>query len=142
MMPVFRPHSSANIERIEFAKKLVNLLRDRNMNQADLARKSGLTRDAISTYTRARSMPEPANMEKIATALGVEPAYFQLDANRLAERMGSPEPFDSRAVPPAMNEEQFTMTVLPNDKAFVRVAAIIDLDKATELLAFFRKKGV
>lgn len=142
MMPVFRPHSNANLERIEFAKKLVNLLRDRNLNQADLARRAGLTPDAISTYVRARSMPEPSNLEKISAALGVDPSYFQLDRNRVADRMESPAIFNSRAVPfEAPTEEQFTMSVLPNNKAFVKVAAIVDLDKAAELLAFFKDKG-
>lgn len=143
MMPVFRPHSSANVERMEFAKKLVNLMRDKNLNQADLARKAGLTRDAVSTYVRARSMPEPINMAKLAKALGVEPSYFQLDYYRVAERMATPEPYDhnkeARADQQADGDQTVNMTLRADGMALVTIKAVMDVAKAAELLAFFKK---
>jgi transcriptional regulator with XRE-family HTH domain len=145
MMPVLRTHSSANVERVEFAKKLINLMRDNNMNQADLARKAGLTRDAVSTYVRARSMPEPINLAKLAKALNVEPSFFQLDAFRVAGRMQSGEIFDARAqVAEAFSqtggkENQISMTVDSDGQAIVRINAKMDVAKAAELLAFFKK---
>lgn len=150
MMPVFRPHSSANIERMEFAKKLINLMRDKNLNQSDLARKSGLTRDAISTYVRARSMPEPLNLAKLAKALGVEPSYFQLDYYRIAERMASPEPFNADPLAPATPatvatvataepSDPVSMTINSDGMAVVKINAVMEVAKAAELLAFFKK---
>lgn len=146
MMPVFRPHSSANVERMEFAKKLINLMRDKNLNQTDLAKKAGLTRDAVSTYVRARSMPEPINLAKLAKALGVEPAYFQLDYQRLAERMGAAEAFDADKYKASANvdvpmddDEAVTMTVRKDGMAVVTIKAVMEMDRATELLAFFKK---
>lgn len=140
MMPVFRPHSSANVERMEFAKKLINLMRDKDLNQSDLARKAGLTRDAVSTYVRARSMPEPINLAKLAKALGVEPSYFQLDYYRIAEKMATPEPFapDNRG-PATEAGDQISMTVNADGMAVVKINAVMDVAKAAELLAFFKR---
>lgn len=141
MMPVFRPHSSANVERMEFAKKLVNLMRDHNLNQADLARKSGLTRDAISTYVRARSMPEPQNLAKLAKTLGVEPSYFQLDYYRVAEKMMSPEPFNTRTdmVPQDFNKNRFDMKIQPDGSAKVEIFGVLPMAKAQELAEAWAK---
>lgn len=144
MMPVFRPHSSANVERMEFAKKLINLMRDKDLNQSDLARKAGLTRDAVSTYVRARSMPEPANLAKLANALGVEPSYFQLDYYRIAEKMATPEPFEpTKAAPtvdvPLSDDEAVTMKIGRDGKAVVTIRATMDVDKAMEFIAYFNK---
>lgn len=152
MMPVFRPHSSADTERIEFSKKLINLMRDHNMNQADLARRAGLTRDAVSTYVRARSMPEPANMAKLAAALGVESTYFQLDANRLPERMPAVQPYErprtdrlpNYDAPPSAAaegegaEDYLNITVTEGGKkAVVRLVKTMDAKRLNDLLAFF-----
>lgn len=140
MMPVFRPHSSANVERMEFAKKLINLMRDKDLNQSDLARKAGLTRDAVSTYVRARSMPEPANLAKLANALGVEPSYFQLDYYRIAEKMANPEPFTPAGLSPTTETgDQVSMTVNADGMAVVKINAVMEVTKAAELLAFFKR---
>lgn len=143
MMPVFRPHSSANVERMEFAKKLVNLMRDNNMNQADLARRAGLTRDAVSTYVRARSMPEPINLAKLAKALGVEPSHFQMDYYRVAERMATPEPFDATkataSAASADGDQTVSMTLRPDGKANVTIIGVMEVDQAAQLIALFKK---
>lgn len=122
MMPVYRPHSSANAEREAFTKKLIDLMRDNNLNQADLARKAGLTRDAISTYCRARSMPEPANLAKLAKALGVEPSHFQLDRFRVAERRMA-----------EAQKERFEIKIQPDGKAAVEIVGVIPMAAATAL---------
>ena len=44
----------------------------RNMNQSDIARKSGLSRKAVSTIL-IRKTCSPKNLGKIANALGVDP---------------------------------------------------------------------
>jgi transcriptional regulator with XRE-family HTH domain len=56
-----------------FKARLTRLLLERNMNQTDLANRSGVSRDKISTYMREppRSLPTNMNVIKIAQALGV-----------------------------------------------------------------------
>lgn len=144
MMPTFRPHSSANIERMEFTKKLVALMRDKNLNQTDLAKKAGLTRDAVSTYCRARSMPEPSNLAKLAKALGVEPAYFQLDYYRIAEKMASPTPFDAQAEvgqhldATPVNTNRCELTMQPDGRMRVEIVAFVAMEEATKLAQIYR----
>lgn len=65
--------------KMEFAKRLQDLLTERNLNQADFARKvtpfmpegQEFTRDLASKYVNARSLPGPVTMKAIAEALGV-----------------------------------------------------------------------
>lgn len=57
----------------EFGRRLHALLLDKGWNQSELARRANLGRDAISTYVRGRSFPEPTSLKRIAVALGVEP---------------------------------------------------------------------
>lgn len=64
----------------EFARRLSQRLRDRNMNQSDLARRAGehfpggtINRDLISNYVRGEHVPRPAALAAIARALDCEP---------------------------------------------------------------------
>lgn len=67
------PEEPKALTKQEFGRRLQNLLRDRNWNQSDLARAAGLGRDAISTYVRGRSFPEPKSLQKLAEALSTTP---------------------------------------------------------------------
>lgn len=60
-----------NILKQEFGKRLYKLMLSRGWSQSDLARNSGLGRDAISVYVRGRSFPDPRNLAKLADAFGV-----------------------------------------------------------------------
>jgi transcriptional regulator with XRE-family HTH domain len=57
----------------EFGRRLQALMRERNWNQSDLARAAGMGRDAVSTYVRGRSLPEPKSLKKLSDAFGMEP---------------------------------------------------------------------
>lgn len=56
--------------KLEFGRRLMQLMLDKGWNQSDLARAAGLGRDAISTYVRGRSFPEPRSLRSLADALG------------------------------------------------------------------------
>jgi len=60
-----------NIMRQEFGRRLFQLMLKAGMSQADLSRKAALGKDAISTYIRGLSFPEPVNQKKLARALDV-----------------------------------------------------------------------
>ena len=55
-----------------FGKKLLDAIRDANMNQSDLARRLGLTKDAVSSYVRGRCLPKDETMVAICKELGIE----------------------------------------------------------------------
>ena len=54
-------------------KKLVNLMADKGMTQAELADKAGLSRTAIYSVMKGRK-PTLPTLGKIAKALGVKPS--------------------------------------------------------------------
>lgn len=77
--------SNRNTTKEEFAKSLYQKMTNKGWNQSQLARYSGLNRDAISTYVRARSTPSPENLTKLSNALGCKPEelmanYFEAAA--------------------------------------------------------------
>ena len=86
----FRPTSSANPERIHMAKNLIGLIRSRGLNDAEAARRIGITPDAMSTYTRARSFPGPENLQKIANFFRVPVTYFMLESSYVPDRTIDP----------------------------------------------------
>ena len=54
-------------------KKLVNLMADRGLTQADLAEKAGISRTAVYGVMKGRR-PTMPTLGKIARALGVKPS--------------------------------------------------------------------
>ena len=58
--------------KAEFARRLLARLAELGMNQSELARKCGLSRDAVSTYARERSLPGPDVLKKIAKCLDMK----------------------------------------------------------------------
>jgi transcriptional regulator with XRE-family HTH domain len=124
MVARFRP-TGADAERIEFAKKLTKLLREKEMNQSDLARAIGVSRDAMSTYARGRSFPTHENLRRIATALGVDPIYLQLPIER-----------DPTLIPAesAGDEHVIRIDLTDDGRALLTVRAVLDMDVATSVM--------
>lgn len=60
-------HSDAS--KREFAERLLNRLAEMDMTQADLARKIGYSKDAVSTWARHRSLPSQDALEAVAKQL-------------------------------------------------------------------------
>ncbi len=56
-----------------FARRLLEIRRERGWNQSDMHRASGLKRQQISTYMRAKALPNDASLTKLAQALGMRP---------------------------------------------------------------------
>ena len=61
--------SPRELTKQEFGRRLMALMLDKGWNQSELARAAKLGRDAISTYIRGISFPEPKNLVKLAQAL-------------------------------------------------------------------------
>jgi transcriptional regulator with XRE-family HTH domain len=74
----------------EFARKLYTLILEKGWNQSELARRANVGRDAISTYVRGRSYPEPRTLQKLSKALGVKPE--ELLPNQFANAVEKDEP--------------------------------------------------
>ena len=54
-----------------FGEKLKMLRKMNGMTQAQLAKKAGLSANAITEYLHCRSYPSPSAMQRMADALGI-----------------------------------------------------------------------
>lgn len=62
-----------HLTRQEFARRIYRLMLARGWNQSELARRADLPRDSVSTYIRAKVLPTPQSVQRLAVALGVTP---------------------------------------------------------------------
>ena len=60
-----------HLTKQEFGRRLYKLMIRKGWTQSELARQAGIARDSVSTYVRGVSLPEPLNLERPASALGV-----------------------------------------------------------------------
>jgi transcriptional regulator with XRE-family HTH domain len=67
--PDLRPK---HLTKQEFGKRLYQLMVSRGWHQSELARRAEVARDSISTYIRGVSMPDAANLAKLAAAFGLD----------------------------------------------------------------------
>lgn len=65
--------SSKHLSKQEFASRLYQLMNAKGWIQSELSRRSGVPRDSVSTYMNGKAMPTPANLKKLAEALGMAP---------------------------------------------------------------------
>lgn len=67
------PVATKQMAKEAFARLLYQLMTAKGWRQADLARASGLTRNSISVYMRAGSMPDPDSLKALAKTFNKEP---------------------------------------------------------------------
>lgn len=122
------------LTRQEFARRLQQMLHDRNWSQADLARamfvvgggilakNSKLPRDAVSTYIGARSFPDPKNIDLLCKALEITRDELLPNAKMYALSDEHPA---------------FEMKVSAGNpgQAWVRLNRLVSIETATSLVA-------
>ena len=113
-----------------FGRTLKRHLIEKGWNQSTLARRAGLKRDAISTYVRGISFPEPHNLHKIANALGVHAGSLVPSTESAAATSPEAPAFELRQLDAA--GEQF----------LVRVHRVVGKETAAELLRLLANDGV
>lgn len=105
----------------EFGRRLMALMLSKGWNQSELARASGLGRDAVSTYIRGVSFPEPKNLHKLAKALDMEASA--LLPNAVVRAM------DSDSAPML----EIRQAAGHPDKVWVRVNRMVSFDIAARI---------
>jgi transcriptional regulator with XRE-family HTH domain len=60
------------ITKAEFGRRVHQYILKKGWTQSELARRSGLPRDSISTYVRGAVFPSELSLDKLAKALGVK----------------------------------------------------------------------
>lgn len=59
-----------------FGRLLKKLMDEKNINQVELAKKTGISQSSLSDYLRGVYIPKQDKIHLIADALGVSPALF------------------------------------------------------------------
>lgn len=112
-------------DKKEFAKRLRGLMDSRGWNQAETARRSGMGRDNISCYLKEKTMPERAQVLKIAKA-------FSVSAEDLV-------PNDVRAEE-TLTEMQLKLIQQEDGNFYLRVGQTVEPDVAAQIMKLLSKK--
>lgn len=99
---------------------------DRGWNQSELARRSGLGRDSVSTYIRGQVLPEPKNLKALADALGIQ-AHDLLPQSAMSA---------IEAETPALEIRQAHGHT---DKVFLRINQLVSIDQAARIFSIIRE---
>jgi transcriptional regulator with XRE-family HTH domain len=114
------------LSKIEFGRRLQQLMLRKEWNQSDVARKADLGRDAISMYIRGKSFPEPKNLAKLARAFGMTAAELLPNA-------------EIRAI----DADQLPMLEIKQaanhpDKVMLRINRMVNMTQAAAIVAILR----
>lgn len=112
----------------EFGRRLYKLMLAKGWRQAELARRTGLTKASISAYIRGQAFPTPTSVAKLAAALGVpqEEIFPNAQHNAIME-----------------DQPDFEMRVSPGDptKAWLKVDRQVDFSVAVKIAALLQEKS-
>ena len=61
----------------KIAKRIEDCRHGLNISQSELARKVGVTPQAVQKWEKAKTVPRGPTLQRLADALGVSPAYIQ-----------------------------------------------------------------
>lgn len=116
----------AHLTKQDFGKRLYTLMLSKGWTQSELARQADLPRDSVSTYVRGKSLPTPVSLEKLAAALGVEPA--ELMPNHVESAIDSDMP-------------ALEMKVSPNQPgvAWLRVNRLVTTQTALKIMTLLEE---
>lgn len=115
------------LTRQEFGRRLHALMLERGWNQSELARQADIGRDAVSTYIRGRSFPEPKSLHALAEALGVEVAELLPNSAMSA--------IDADVAPML----EIRQAQGHPDKVWLRVNRMVTLAQAAEIFEVLRR---
>ena len=124
----------------KFARRVLRRLAELQMNQQDLADASGITKDAVSTYCRGRSLPTGTRLRQLATALRID------EQDLLPERFPQAEPGAAWAPPAAPASAEsilFQMTVYAERPERVRIVMdrIVSPRTAAEIMRLLQEEN-
>ena len=119
-------NTPSEITKQEFGRRLYNKILERGWNQSELARRASIGRDAVSTYVRGRSFPEPVTLKKICSALDVEPSELLPNITKSAIEKDAPA---------------FSLNQSPGDpsRMWMKVNQAVTPSQATRIMAILNE---
>lgn len=79
-----------------FGQKLAAFRKERGLTQAQLAERMGVAREVVDYYERRAKNPSVDTIQKVADALGVEPAQFVGGKKLATKKRGPPSELELR----------------------------------------------
>lgn len=120
-----------HLTKQQFGKRLYNLMLGKGWTQSELARQSGLPRDSISVYVRGRSLPTPASLSALATALGV--TSDELLPNHIEGAIDEDMPaMELKVSPNAPNVAWLRVNRLVSTKTALTIMEMLETDNAVD----------
>jgi transcriptional regulator with XRE-family HTH domain len=110
----------------EFGRRVYTLMLQRGWTQSELAKEAGLTRDAISRYTRHVSIPEPHALLKLANALGVDREALLPDYEGVTKDVASETPLRIEAVRSDPSMAWITINRMVKMSAIPKILAVLE----------------
>jgi transcriptional regulator with XRE-family HTH domain len=120
-----------HLTRQEFGRRLYQLMLSRGWNQSELARRSDLPRDSISTYIRGRTLPTPKSLQGIAEAFGMQPGDILPNAVEAAVDEDNPS-LELRVSTSAPASAWLRVNRLVSLATASRVIEVIEADRAAK----------
>jgi transcriptional regulator with XRE-family HTH domain len=119
-------HAHKDVIKREFGQRLKRALVEKGMSQTDLAKAAAkytpdkqFGRDLVSSYVNGRYVPNPVNLEALASALKISPEDLLPMANNLPRRGETTPPLDFR--------------IIGEDRASLRVNQVVSLATALKV---------
>lgn len=106
------------------ARNIMRAIIDKGWTPAELARRAGLTRDNISTYMRASSLPTEDSLKRLAWALGKAPE--ELLPNRPDVPRSDPE------------NPMLVLTQMPDGTSRLQVDKVVRTSTANKIIAILQ----
>jgi len=118
-----------HLAKDEFARRLYKLMIDKGWRQADLARASGLPRNAISVYMRGASLPNPESVKALAKVFDMDPGVLLPNYTESAIERDNPE-IEFRVSPADPKRAWLRINRLVATSTAIKIMALIEADDA------------
>lgn len=122
-----RESTPRHLSKQEFARRLFARMSRRHLQQADLARLAGISRNNVSTYIRGQCFPNRKNLEALAEALDCTPEELLPNVTELAL---------TTEVAPAV---QFTQSSGDPRKSWITINRLLATSVALEIMQLIEK---
>ena len=120
-----------HLAKDEFARRLYKLMIEKGWRQSDLARASGLPRNAISVYLRGASLPNPDSTKALAKAFDMDPGVLLPNYTESAIERDNPE-IDFRVSPADPKKAWLRVNRLVHTSTALKIMALLEADDANQ----------
>lgn len=120
-----------HLTKQEFGKRLYALMLGKGWTQSELARRSGVSRDNVSTYIRGVSLPTPLKLQALADAFELPPEELLPNLKEHAIDHDNPS-FEMKASVSAPGQVWLRVNRLVSMSTAVKIAELLENDNVLD----------